>query len=235
MSTDEARAFWIAAPGRGEIRRERLPRAVAGRGRRPRAVQRHQPRHRGARVRGRVPPSEYQRMRAPFQDGEFPGAGEIRLCERRRRRDGGADSRGRRVFVPLSAPDALCRAGRRGARAAATTCRRRARCWPRTSRRRSTACGTRGRRSAIASRSSAPARSAVWSAWLAGADPRLRGRARRHQSGARGNRARRSASASPLPDAARRDADVVIHASGSPAGLDARARRRRHSKRRSSR
>ena len=35
---------------------------------------------------GRVPASEYERMRAPFQAGEFPGAGQVRLRERRRGR-----------------------------------------------------------------------------------------------------------------------------------------------------
>ncbi len=69
---DEARAFWIAAPGRGEIRRELLPPATSGdvlirtnysgvsRGTESIVFQ------------GRVPPGEYARMRAPFQAGEFP-------------------------------------------------------------------------------------------------------------------------------------------------------------------
>ena len=49
---------------------------------------------------GRVPASEYQRMRAPFQAGELSGAGEVRLRERR---DGRARAarlcEGRDVFV----------------------------------------------------------------------------------------------------------------------------------------
>src|SRR6185312_13064081 len=70
--TDEARAFWIAAPGCGEIRGERLgPRGdgevlvraeYSGISRGTEALV----------FAGRVPPSEYQRMRAPFQAGEFP-------------------------------------------------------------------------------------------------------------------------------------------------------------------
>lgn len=68
-----ARAFWTVAPGRGEIRDERLPDAgpgdvvvetlYTGISRGTEATVFH----------GRVPPEEYQRMRAPFQAGDFPG------------------------------------------------------------------------------------------------------------------------------------------------------------------
>ena len=67
-----ARAFWIAAPGAGEIRDEALPEAgpddvVV------RALYSGISRGTEALVfSGRVPPSEYQRMRAPFQAGRFP-------------------------------------------------------------------------------------------------------------------------------------------------------------------
>jgi len=71
MSTEEARAFWIVAPGRGAIRTETLT-ARRPTGGRSRAVQRDQPRHRSDVFQNRVPVSEYQRMRAPFQDGDFP-------------------------------------------------------------------------------------------------------------------------------------------------------------------
>src|SRR6266705_2354487 len=72
MSADEARAFWVAAPGRGEIRSETLPPSTRGdvvvrtlfsgvsRGTEALVFQ------------GRVPVGEHQRMRAPFQAGEFP-------------------------------------------------------------------------------------------------------------------------------------------------------------------
>lgn len=72
MPTEEARAFWVAAPGRGEIRSERL---------RPRADDEVIVRTRFSAISrgtealvfyGRVPTSERQRMRAPFQEGEFP-------------------------------------------------------------------------------------------------------------------------------------------------------------------
>jgi NADPH:quinone reductase-like Zn-dependent oxidoreductase len=68
----DARAFWIAEPGRGEIRREAidLPRngfvqvraEYSGISRGTEALV----------FQGRVPPSEYARMRAPFQLGDFP-------------------------------------------------------------------------------------------------------------------------------------------------------------------
>ena len=73
MSPDESLAFWIATPGRGELRREAVPAPGA----------------QEASVRtlfsgvsrgtesiifgGHVPAGEYERMRAPFQAGQFPG------------------------------------------------------------------------------------------------------------------------------------------------------------------
>ena len=68
----EARAFWIAAPGRGEIRAEGLPKPSAD-DVIVRAFYSGISRGTEALVfQGRVPPSEYQRMRAPFQEGSFP-------------------------------------------------------------------------------------------------------------------------------------------------------------------
>ena len=70
--TENARAFWIAEPGRGEIRSEALPQAssadvvvralYSGISRGTEALVFH----------GRVPQSEFSRMRAPFQAGDFP-------------------------------------------------------------------------------------------------------------------------------------------------------------------
>ncbi len=95
----EARAFWIAAPSRGEIRAEALPAPSAdevvvralfsGISRGTEALVFH----------GRVPDSEQQRMRAPFQAGEFPApikygyasVGQVEL--------GPAGLQGRTVFV----------------------------------------------------------------------------------------------------------------------------------------
>jgi threonine dehydrogenase-like Zn-dependent dehydrogenase len=72
MPAELARAFWVAAPGRGEIRPEPLPAPtkddVVVRAR-------YSGISRGTEAlvfRGRVPASEYQRMRAPFQGGDFP-------------------------------------------------------------------------------------------------------------------------------------------------------------------
>lgn len=68
-----ARAFWIVAPGSGEIRGESLP-DVAGDRVLVRTLFSGISRGTEALVfNGRVPRSEYERMRAPFQQGEFPG------------------------------------------------------------------------------------------------------------------------------------------------------------------
>ena len=70
---DDARAFWIAGPGRGEIRPEPLPPPSADEVV-VRALYSGISRGTEALVfRGRVPSSEYERMRAPFQSGAFPG------------------------------------------------------------------------------------------------------------------------------------------------------------------
>jgi len=95
----DARAFWIVEPGRGEIREEILPRAgsddvevrtlFSGVSRGTEALV----------FKGRVPPSEYDRMRAPFQAGEFPapvkyGYASVGCVDR-----GPRDLEGRNVFV----------------------------------------------------------------------------------------------------------------------------------------
>jgi threonine dehydrogenase-like Zn-dependent dehydrogenase len=71
--TDEiAEALWYVAPGRAEIRSERLPPLQPGH---VRVRTRHTALSRGTEslvAGGRVPESEYQRMRAPFMGGTFP-------------------------------------------------------------------------------------------------------------------------------------------------------------------
>ncbi|MCZ7563837.1 MAG: zinc-binding alcohol dehydrogenase [Burkholderiales bacterium] len=72
MTIGEARAFWVVAPGSGEIRGEALPQPATGE-----AVvrTRFSAVSRGTEAlvfRGEVPPGEAARMRAPFQAGEFP-------------------------------------------------------------------------------------------------------------------------------------------------------------------
>ena len=99
MSADTARAFWVAAPGRGEIREEPVlpPRddevlirtQYSGISRGTEALVFH----------GRVPPTEGERMRAPFQAGEFPapvkyGYAAVGVVE-----GGPPDLRDRHVFV----------------------------------------------------------------------------------------------------------------------------------------
>ncbi len=68
-----ARACWIVAPHRAEIRAEAPVRAAPGE-----VLVRtlHSAVSRGTELlvfRGEVPPGEFARMRAPFQQGEFPG------------------------------------------------------------------------------------------------------------------------------------------------------------------
>lgn len=71
--TEQARAFWTEAPGRGAVRTQALP-----------AVTAHDVlvRTRASAIsrgteslvfRGQVPESQYAAMRCPFQEGDFPG------------------------------------------------------------------------------------------------------------------------------------------------------------------
>jgi NADPH:quinone reductase-like Zn-dependent oxidoreductase len=72
MAEHEARAFWIAAPGRGEIRHEQLAPALDD-GVVVRALYSGISRGTESIVfQGRVPVGERERMRAPFQAGVFP-------------------------------------------------------------------------------------------------------------------------------------------------------------------
>ena len=72
MTTDQAHAYWVTAPGEGALRKE--PLSQPGRGQvLVRTLYSGISRGSEALVfRGEVPVSEYQRMRAPFQMGEFP-------------------------------------------------------------------------------------------------------------------------------------------------------------------
>jgi 2-desacetyl-2-hydroxyethyl bacteriochlorophyllide A dehydrogenase len=99
MVTEEARAFWVATPGRGEIRSEPLP-VMTGTDVLVKALYSGISRGTEALVfQGRVPESEFERMRAPFQAGRFPapvkyGYASVGEVER-----GPADLAGRHVFV----------------------------------------------------------------------------------------------------------------------------------------
>ena len=94
----EARAFWVAAPGRGEIRAERLRLPQPGE---LRIRARASGISRGTETlvfRGEVPQSEWQRMRCPFQEGEFPGPVKYGYAVAGIVEDGPAEWCGRRVF-----------------------------------------------------------------------------------------------------------------------------------------
>jgi 2-desacetyl-2-hydroxyethyl bacteriochlorophyllide A dehydrogenase len=99
MPADVARAFWIAAAGRGEIRPESLaipsPDDVV-----VRALYSGISRGTEALVfEGRVPPSEFQRMRAPFQAGEFPAPVKYGYASVGRIERGPRELQDRTVFV----------------------------------------------------------------------------------------------------------------------------------------
>jgi 2-desacetyl-2-hydroxyethyl bacteriochlorophyllide A dehydrogenase len=96
---EAARAFWIAAPGEGEIRSEPLPPPSSD----DVVVQTlYSGISRGTEAlvfQGRVPPSEYQRMRAPFQAGSFPAPVKYGYSSVGRIERGPRDLQGRTVFV----------------------------------------------------------------------------------------------------------------------------------------
>jgi NADPH:quinone reductase-like Zn-dependent oxidoreductase len=95
---DGAHAFWLRAPGCGEIRPVTLPepgqddvlvrtlRSGVSRGTETLVF------------RGRVPPDQYAAMRAPFQEGDFPGPVKYGYLNVGVVEQGSADLRGRTVF-----------------------------------------------------------------------------------------------------------------------------------------
>jgi 2-desacetyl-2-hydroxyethyl bacteriochlorophyllide A dehydrogenase len=99
MCADAARAFWITAPGVGEIRTEPLAARSTG-DVDVRTLYSGISRGTESLVfRGCVPPSEFHRMRAPFQSGEFPapvkyGYASVGVIE-----EGPRDMRGRNAFT----------------------------------------------------------------------------------------------------------------------------------------
>ena len=95
----DARAFWVAAPGTGEIRPETLipptsDEVIV------RALYSGISRGTEALVfSGRVPASEYRRMRAPFQSGEFPAPVKYGYSSVGTVEDGPSELRDRTVFA----------------------------------------------------------------------------------------------------------------------------------------
>ena len=99
MPADEPRAFWTTGPNRGEIRIEPLATPSAD-DVVVRALFSGISRGTEALVfAGRVPVSEYQRMRAPFQAGEFPGPVKYGYASVGRVERGPGSLQGRNVFV----------------------------------------------------------------------------------------------------------------------------------------
>ena len=96
--TAATRAFWIAAPGRGELRSEPLRAPGPGEAS-VRALFSGVSRGSEALVfAGRVPSGEAQRMRAPFQAGEFPAPVKYGYASVGEVTAGPAELLGRRVF-----------------------------------------------------------------------------------------------------------------------------------------
>jgi threonine dehydrogenase-like Zn-dependent dehydrogenase len=93
-----AHAFWVVAPGIGELRSAKLPRPREGEAM-VRAVVSGISRGSESLVfQGRVPESQYRAMRCPFQEGDFPapvkyGYASVGVVE-----EGPARWRGKRVF-----------------------------------------------------------------------------------------------------------------------------------------
>jgi threonine dehydrogenase-like Zn-dependent dehydrogenase len=99
MARESARAFWIAAPGHGEIRSELLATPAAG-DVVVRALYTGISRGTEALVfHGHVPLSEHRRMRAPFQCGEFPAPVKYGYASVGCVDEGPAELRDRHVFV----------------------------------------------------------------------------------------------------------------------------------------
>jgi threonine dehydrogenase-like Zn-dependent dehydrogenase len=95
---EPAWAFWVAEPERGEIRAEPLPVPAA-----TEALVRtlYSGISRGTETlvfKGKVPPSEHKRMRAPFQAGDFPSPVKYGYCNVGVVEQGPAELVGRRVF-----------------------------------------------------------------------------------------------------------------------------------------
>lgn len=98
MKSHEARAFWVAGPARGEIRAESVAAPAEGEVL-VRALYSGVSRGTEALVfNHRVPESEYERMRAPFQAGAFPAPVKYGYASVGRVESGPEALEGRKVF-----------------------------------------------------------------------------------------------------------------------------------------
>ena len=98
-NSDQAQALWYVAPGKAEIRAEPLPAPAPGEirlGAVASALSRGTER---LIFSGRVPESEYERMRAPFMSGAFPFPLKYGYAMVARVADGPAALKGRLVFA----------------------------------------------------------------------------------------------------------------------------------------
>ena len=96
--TVQARAFWVEAPDRGALRDEQLALPQPGE---VLVRTRYSGISRGTEslvFGGRVPPSQYRAMRAPFQCGDFPAPVKYGYASVGEVEQGPADLRGRPVF-----------------------------------------------------------------------------------------------------------------------------------------
>jgi NADPH:quinone reductase-like Zn-dependent oxidoreductase len=95
---DQAHAFWLCGPGRGEIRPVALPQPESG-DVLVRTLRSGVSRGTETLVfRGAVPPSQYMAMRAPFQEGDFPGPVKYGYLNVGTVEQGPPELRGRMVF-----------------------------------------------------------------------------------------------------------------------------------------
>ena len=212
-----ARAFWIAEPERGEIRTEPLP-ALGSNDALVRTL--YSGISRGTETlvfKGKVPPGERERMRAPFQVGDFPSPVKYGYCNVGVVEQGPAELVGRRVFclyphqtryvVPASAlhalPDDVPPA--RAVLAANLETAVNA-LWD--------AAPRIGDRVAVVGAGTVGCLAAWLAARVAGTEVELIDVDER-----KGTAARALGVPFRAPEAARREADIVIHASGSAAGL----------------
>lgn len=95
----DSKALWFTGPGRAEWRDEPLPAPGSGH---LRVRSLYSAISRGTEslvFHGRVPPSEYDRMRAPFQAGQFPFPVKYGYSSVGEVEEGPADLRGRKVFA----------------------------------------------------------------------------------------------------------------------------------------
>lgn len=216
--SDYSLSYWITAPERGEIRRSPLA-APAADELIVQALFSGVSRGTEALVfRGAVPASERARMRAPFQEGDFPGPVKYGYCMVGRVLQGPPDLEGREVFclhphqdrfvIPRSAVHVLPQdvpAGRAVLAANLETALNAL--WD--------AGVLPGDRIAIVGAGSV----GCLAAWLAARIPGCEVELVDSNPG-RGAIANSLGARFALPHAARGAADVVIHASGSESGLD---------------